>query len=232
MIIAVTCSMALSAQLDSAGTSGRTEVRFRHEVGMDATAFLRQFLSQSVSGQPPSTYLSPYFFTYRYKMSWGNLRAGVGAAYANQERDANWYGSLPGETYNNSAWQYDLRLGVEWERSVGKRWQVYYGGDFRPSTFGWDDEWTYSNAGYRNASKTTTTTMAVAGLLGVRFRVTPRLSLMTEGSFSWGVSNTEVIRSSTPQAPEYPVLDNEVSHTTSTSTGYQYPLMVVVAFDL
>lgn len=226
-------TLLLSTLLVTVASAAQTDSLVRRcEIGADMSAFVRVFISH-YAGQDPSIYEQPnYLLSYRYHFREYNLRFGVGGVVDDEEREATWYGAQPGETYHDRTTLMTLRLGVERYEELSRRWQVFYGLDFRPSWERLDDGFTHSNAGYRHARHTREQQMGVAALMGVRFRITPRFSLLTETSFAYVRTDVETRTVSTPQDDTYPFIDDEVFKGTNLNTVFQAPLMLVAAFDL
>ncbi len=204
----------------------------RHEVGVDATLFLRQFFTRQDADAAFLFPTSPYLFSYRYKTRCFNLRFGAGGSFSESEYPASWFGSLPDEIYKRMRSSLDLRVGAEIFQQVGPRWQVFQGLDIRAHWARDNNGFTFSNAGYRNARDMRTEELGLAPLFGVRFRVTPRFSILTEMSvaLAWGESNVSEVR--TPLTEEQPPVEDETSRTRHFNTVYQPPLFVAAVFDL
>jgi hypothetical protein len=209
-----------------------TTTRHHHELGLEMTTFLRQFL-YNPGTDPLGSYYSPkYMFTYRYHFRQSNLRFGIGADVSDIERPAGWYNSQPGETYHIRSSDVALRIGWERYQELTRKWQVFYGIDLRPAWVSYQTDWEYSSGGYNFSLERTETHWALAPLAGIRFRLSPRFSILTESSFALDRAVSNVQRSATPQTPDYPPIEKETIKTTSFSTTFQAPLMVVAAFDL
>lgn len=150
---------------------------YRHEVGVDATAFLKQFIP---AGYAQSTYIPTYYITYRRHCKPGNFRFGFGMNF----RTENGPNIDNSEPVTEDNFELDARLGWERVADFHPRWQFFYGLDFRPSvrvrrktnsSSSGDTEWISTDiAEY----------YGLAPLMGFRFRCTSRLSLTTETSFS------------------------------------------------
>ena len=228
-------SCALIGAIMLLNTTAQTELTVklhRHEAGVDVTAFLRQFLNWGGGSDPYAGYTLPsYMAAYRYHIGRSDIRFGIGWYGFDEELPAYWYNS-PQDTYRNKHSELTIRIGFEWHQELNKRWQVFYGLDFRPSWISTSTQWTYSNAGYRHGAESTDQLLAITPLLGVRYRITPRFSLLTESSFSFIRHDGWSRQFSEPMTVDYPPIPDETLRRTSFRTSYQVPLSVIAAFDL
>ena len=229
-IAAIACIAAFGCNAQSDTTVHRHR---RHELGLEMTRFVRQFFYNPGANEFGGDFYTPtYMFSYRYHLRRSNLRFGIGVDASDVERPATWFNSLPGETYHVRSSSISVRLGWERVQEITRKWQVFYGVDLRPAWVNNQSDWDYSNGGYRFSLQSTEEHWAVAPVAGVRFRISPRFSILTESSFAFDRVVSTSRRSATSQAPEYPPIDDETTKTTSTATVFQAPLMVIAAFDL
>ncbi|MBL0126136.1 MAG: hypothetical protein IPP83_01495 [Flavobacteriales bacterium] len=206
--------------------------RHRHEVGADMSAFVRVFISHYASLEPDLLAQPDHLLSYRYHFRHFNVRFGVGGAADDEERDASWTNSQPGETYHIKTSKVAFRIGVEGFQELNRRWQVFYGLDLRPSWDRYDNGFTSSNQGYNNARHTREQHLAAAPVLGIRYRITPRFSVLTETSIAFMTTQYGSTVVFTPQTDAYPAREDEVVKTTSFATVYQAPILLIAAFDL
>jgi hypothetical protein len=152
-----------------------------NEFGIDATGFLKQYLD--FGSQQYATYYNPtYYLTYRRHFSCGNLRVAVGGDYTDTQLPPNF--STDSNKYYDRGYSFYGSIGWEFYNNLSKKWQVFYGVDFRwTQVYSKDDE-NYSNGGYTNGSESKTQIFSLAPLLGIRFKLTKRLSILTEASYS------------------------------------------------
>lgn len=140
------------------------------------------------------------------------------------------YGST--ENYHTKQSGIDISVGVERTQELTKRWQVYYGLDIRPSwTYSYTD-FTHSSGGYQYGDEDRGTYFAVAPVLGIRYRIAKRFSILTEASLSFIKSTVKSRNFSIPlddQNPQLPDLDQT---TNNVDTRFQTPIAVVATFDL
>jgi Outer membrane protein beta-barrel domain len=158
--------------------------KYRHELGADITGLLSQFFYTNNSNYYSKIPL--YFVTYRYHLKKSNLRFGIGGTYNKQS--INGY-KINGEdkVFYNSQTNFSVRLGYEFVSELSKKWQAFYGIDFRPTIINADNQAQYSNGGYINGYKSKSTVYGFAPLLGFRFRINDRVSITTEASFSYNI---------------------------------------------
>lgn len=180
-LIIFACVSAFSqTESDSQWTHDR-----HHEIGLDVTAFIKQFTTFNGSG----FILDPvYQFTYRYKTKFGNARFGIGGAYQESEYQDLWISDSTIRTRMEN--MVSARIGWEFKTEISRRWQAFYGIDFRPNFYyNRNDSYNYDFE-YIIGREEKTTIMGVAPLLGFRFRLTERLSLTTEASFALNFQNS------------------------------------------
>jgi hypothetical protein len=202
-----------------------------NEFGIDATGFLKEFLNIGSSSQYPEYYYPAYYLTYRRHFTAGNLRVAIGGdAYNNQiapsfTNDSNKY-------YDKG---YSLYAAIGWEfyDNLSKRWQVFYGMDFRTILVFDKNDYQSSNGYYANGTDMRTQIFALAPLLGIRFKLTKRLSILTETSYS---INTEkdytntfytALPGATPPAPA-----SISQKLTKMYTSFSQPLSVFLDFTI
>lgn len=203
----------------------------KNEFGLDFTGFARQFLFNN-NDEFSSNYYDPiYFVTYRRHIKKSNLRFGIGGSYEDKHYpSSNPNDSLRYHSVNNSV---DLRLGYEFTSEIAKRWQVFYGVDLRSSISHYKNDAPFNNAGYANGSEGRNNTYGVAPVLGVRFRITDRLSLLTEANFAFNIQKETSSKYFIPLSDQYPPLPDVGPETTNrTFTSFTKPLALYLTFDL
>lgn len=203
----------------------------KHEVGVDVTAFLGQFFSH-VNSDGVGTFLtvSPYWATYRYHFGHCSIRFALGGSINDDETPT--YGGPDAEPYHNKSSELDLRVGIERAQELSKRWQVFYGLDFRPSCAHIDNDFIYSQGYYQYGRESRETDLGIAPLLGVRYRITPRFSILTETSLAFVSSTFELREYSTPQDDAHSPQPDRKQTTNSFDTRFTPPLSIVATFDL
>jgi hypothetical protein len=202
--------------------------QYKNEFGVDATAFVKEFLNfnQQYSSNSPI-----YYLTYRRHFKPGNLRFAIGGDYASQEIPPSF--DEDSNIYHNHYSSLDFRIGWEWYNNLSKRWQVYYGIDLRPSFVSQKNDAPYFNGGYANGSEFKAVNIGAAPLLGFRFRLTNRLSLLTEAAFSFNYQTTSGKKYYIPVTSQYPALpDEEIPKTKRVFTSFSQPVSLTIAFDI
>ena len=207
-------------------------VKFRrHELGIDVTGFVQQFFFFNGS-QFPVTYNPYYMITYRYHLPKGNIRAAVAGSMYQSDIDPIF--TTDEHSYSKAGYSAKLRIGYERYTELGKRWQAFYGIDFRPEyTYDKNDVTNY-NGGYASGYESKLLVMGIAPVLGIRFRLNDRISLSTETNFSinWSKSDSRRFYNSIDASLYPPKTDDMVQHTKSISSSYGQPLSVLFTFDL
>lgn len=214
-------SLFLSLLFVSYGQDSTAKAKVcRNEVGVDATAFLRQFMFNTYSS---SSYFPTYYFTYRRHFKPGNLRFGFGLNF--NTTDGPDIDHTDNQHEDN--FELDARIGWEWVSDFHPRWQVFYGLDFRPS-LRVNKTTRVDQSGDAQYSKDEIGEYyGLAPFLGFRFRCTRRFSLTTETSYSMIYSQfTSKVTAS--ESSSVPPKDEKGKRFYS---RYTQPLSVVATFD-
>jgi hypothetical protein len=151
-----------------------------HELGLDGTSFIKQFLTFNNQSQ---AYFPLYYLTYRFHFkNNSNLRTAIGGKYKKENTKA------PSSSDPNRAKDYeksfDFRIGYELTKKLSKRWNAFYGMDLRPSVSHIKNDASGQINGYQRGTMTDIKQFGVAPLLGFKFEINSRVSLTTEASFS------------------------------------------------
>lgn len=205
---------------------------YRNEFGLDGTGFIRSFLSFNEESAIYGNYEPIYYLSYRRKFKPGNIRFAIGGAY--EQMDLPGSGSQSDSLmFVRNSYSIDFRIGWEFTNELSSRWQVYYGLDFRTSFSHSYNEARYYSGGYANGTESDNQILGIAPLLGFRFRITDRISLLTEANFSLNWAKTENRDFFTPVNSTYPELPDEVDPTTnSVYTSFRQPLSIFFVFDI
>jgi hypothetical protein len=228
----ITFSILLSS-LNLFSQSDTAEKRHRHELGADVTGLLRQFVNFNNSN---TNYYAPspaYLITYRYLLKKTNIRFGIGGAYF--KNSVNGY-LVNGEdkTFYNTSTNGFVRVGYEFVSELSKKWQAFYGLDFRPSIFNVDNQAQFSSGGYITGYKNKGTTYGISPLIGFRFRFNDRVSITTEASFSYNIQYTSSQKTYISQdLSNYPYIPNDKAlKTTNISASFNQPLFLILTVNL
>ncbi len=191
--------------------ANKDTLNHRHEFGFDATGFIKQFFNFN-SNQFTSEYQPYYYVTYRLYTKKSSFRAGISfnSNTTNRVGETNSQKRVTEITKN-----FSYRFGYEFRRTISRRWNAFYGLDFRPSRQ-YQKYYNFSqNQGYFNGTITETQSFGVAPLLGLKYKINPRLCLWTEAS---AVLNYSEVRSratyvvATDGKPEKPDDKRQVSY--------------------
>ncbi|HNA58350.1 MAG TPA: hypothetical protein PKK72_14055, partial [Chitinophagales bacterium] len=135
--------------------------------------------------------------------------------------------------YTNIDYDVAFSAGWEWDTPISKKWWVYYGADI--GTFMQFENYEADNFddGYAISTKTKDLRHSIGPFIGVRFDLTPRISLTTETNLKINFNTVDVHRTYTPTSSDYPELPDETDPTQkSLYTGYEVPYTLVLTIDL
>ena len=200
---------------------------FKNEFGVDITGAIRFFTQFQSSGD--YNYSPQYYLTYRRLMKPGNIRFGIGGDYDNFES--------PGAVGDPATYSYnfrslDLRLGWEFKSSLTPKWEVFYGLDVRTSYTRLNDEALFFNAGYAVGADAKSNIIGLAPLLGFRFKINDRMSLLTEVSLSINSMKQDVKNTYIPLAG-FGEKEDEVAPTTnSVFMSFSQPVSIFLVFNI
>ncbi|TVR37306.1 MAG: hypothetical protein EA392_13115 [Cryomorphaceae bacterium] len=204
---------------------------YKNEFGLDATGFIRSVLNINFDPTFQMPYTPTYFLSYRRKFKPGNIRFAIGGAYGRE--DVLSMLSNDTSTFQRNFSAIDVRLGWEFTTELSKRWQAYYGLDLRATFTHNYNELIFSSGGYANGRESRNEILGLAPLLGFRFRITDRISLLAEGSFSLNWAKTDRRDFFTPLSESSPELpDTQLPTARSTYTLFAQPLSIFFVFDI
>lgn len=154
-----------------------TETTYKNQIGVNATTFIKQFLSL---GNNVFASNSPYVVTYKHINNNKGLRAGAGVVFSEFKQNPNNGSTLT----SNKTMNIDLRLGYEWQHSLGKRWGYYFGVD---GLYSYDLSRTITSSVSGFPPQTTEIVtdvesfgMGAGPVLGVEFKLSKRISFNAE----------------------------------------------------
>ena len=152
-----------------------------HEIGINSTYFLNQFLNFSDKEIPQS----PYLLTYKIGTKKHAIRLGAGGVFKESEKSIETFDDT--ETLKDLS--LDLRAGYEFRNSFGNRWIGYFGADFI-YTLTIDEQ--INNSGFDIVTIANNKSGLGGGpVLGLQFHLTKKLMLGTEGAFYFIQSETK-----------------------------------------
>lgn len=199
------------------------EKKHLNELGLDMTPFIKLYLNFSNNGG--YNYQPSYMLTYRRYFKNSNFRSAIGGNYLYSESPSPYNGDSLNIKYFNKQSSFVLRIGYEFFQNLSRRWQVYYGADLRTTYSHQRNDAPYWNGGYANGIETTDNGFGLAPVLGVRFKMSKRVSLITESSFLLQYSTSTTYRYYLPVTGAYPPKPNDPKTTNKTiGTTFNYPL--------
>jgi hypothetical protein len=223
ILVLALCSIATSAY-----SQDEFETENKNELGLDVTGFIRFFTQFQASND--FNYQPTYYLTYRRLFENGNIRFGIGGDYDQFENTTPLTDSL---TFLNKSSALSTRIGWEWKTKLSKRWSAYYGGDFRFTHSSGDNEAVFFNGGYAVGNEFTANTLGLSPILGFRFKLNDRISLLTEASLSFNYLIYDQKDTSIPITSGLPAQDDIVQpQTNSFYTTFQQPISIYFVFNL
>lgn len=204
------------------------EKKHRNELGLDMTPFIKYYLNFSDNFD----YYQPgYMLTYRRYFKKSNIRSAIGGNYLYSEIPSPYNGDSLTNIFYNKQRSLVFRLGYEFFQDLSKRWQVYYGADLNATCSYQRNDAPYWNGGYANGYETTTAGYGIAPVLGIRFKMSNRISLITESSFLIQYYTSSSYRYYIPVTSAYPPKEDDPKSTNKRiGTTFSYPLSLVLTF--
>lgn len=170
----LTCFLFFSVMLVQAQTKDTLTIKekdYKNEIGVDISP-LFNFINSSFGRG------GPYYFTYRRNFQHNAVRVGLGGVYT--------LNNVIETPYSIRKKQIDFRIGYEWQASLAKKWQLFYGCDLLANYYyNREDNISYSSIsstdvyGYKNENYF----YGISPLLGIRVNLTSRISISAETSF-------------------------------------------------
>jgi hypothetical protein len=208
---------------------------YHNELGVDVTGFFRRFfplVQTDYFGQYYYIESPTYYLTYRRLFKYGNIRAGIGGDFSRRDVK-NYFNTSDTKTYISLTHSLSTRLGWEFTNELSKRWQVYYGLDFKYAKQYYNNNGYSFNSDYIMGYESSAQKYGISPLLGFRFKLTNRLSLTTEACLSVNFENSQSKRTYTPTSPFYPSKPEETTpRINSISSSFTQPLSVILTFDI
>jgi hypothetical protein len=223
----VLLTMSGNAQ-DSLQTSGAKN--HLNELGLDATPFIKFYSTFSDRG----LYYQPnYIVTYRRYFRNSNFRSAIGGNYSFTESPSPYIPDSLNKKYYNRSKYIILRVGYEFYQSLSRRWQVYYGADLVGSYAESKNDDNYSNGGYVVGTESKAKNIGVAPVLGLRFRINKRISLITESSLLIQYSESSSYQFYSPATSAYPPIPNDRKQSgIALGTSFNYPLALILTISI
>lgn len=202
------------------------EKEYKNEFGVEVTTLMRSVLSFSALQYPSA----PHFLSYRRHLGKGNIRAGLGGDYTNSETPRLWLNDS--SEYLLLSYDIRFRIGYEWYSELSKHWQVFYGVDFRPRYRYHKNDASSFDGIYIHGNEEESWQYALAPVIGFRFRITDRISLLTEASLAFTLEES-ITRDYYKPADTWWLPKADDNHrVTSVFTDFSQPLSVFLVVDL
>ncbi|MGV3598336.1 MAG: outer membrane beta-barrel protein [Bacteroidota bacterium] len=175
-------SQAAFAQTDD-------DLKPEHQIGVNATLFIKQFLSfnDNVFNS------SPYSLTYKYIDQNEGWRIGLGGSNTSSKSNPNNGTNITSNTNINI----DARLGYEWQKKLDKRWLMYYGLDGIYSYSKFRSTSSIQSGGFPPKTEeviSSTEDFGFGGgpILGMEFKINKRISLNAETAAYFNYRETRI----------------------------------------
>ena len=203
--------------------SQESEKTFKHEIGFDATSLIGRVMVFGGYGFYSTSYQPTYYVNYRAHIGEMRLRAGIGGNYQANNSEV--------KTENS---QIDYRIGAEFSTEISKRFELYYGLDAVGGSNRDYREWEYVDE-YLLAFDYSLDYVGIAPFLGVRFKVTDKISLMAELSAIFRreeVKDNNYTKEVLVENPIRPEREENFDEYTQTRILYTAPDFIVLSFML
>ena len=207
--------------------SAQTIKPHRNELGVDITGFIKLIAG---IGNTLDNYTPNYYLTYRHYFKKSNLRMGLGVfgTYSDESIPAG------NGTYNyrqvHRAFSVDFRIGYEWYTNLGKRWQIYYGLDLRPS-FLYERIEGSGAGGSTEIQDFYAQIYGIAPVLGARFKITERFTIIAESNIALNVEFAQA-NAYTHYGNGIPDQGNGFYRRTQLYTNYYMPVSMAFTYAL
>lgn len=220
--ISVTSLLFLMLPLSSLGQdrqpveSEEKESSFSHQIGINGTTLLKQFISSGDS----SITQSPYIFTYKLVMGSFAFRAGVGGTYKTEKIQEEGFA----DNQTDEEYTIEVRGGFEYQASM-RRWQ----GSFGVDAIGYiQDDRFISDTGFDKVTiGSQIRTWGAGPAIGLRFLVNEHLSIYTEGAIYYTVGDRVTSRLFT----NFPQFDDEVNESVVKEARLLLPASLYIVYE-
>ena len=226
----LTIVLMITSLSSFAQDTATTKKVYHNEFGIDATSFVKAFMA---FGNTQSNYYSDpaYYLTYRRHFKSGNIRFAIGGDYSYEQVMNSNTPDL--HDYFWTTYSYEIRLGWEFCEELSKRWQVFYGLDLKNSYTAQKKDATSFSISYAYGYNDISRIKGAVPLLGFRFKLTNRLSLSTEASFSVNYLDHSFSYFFTPRSALYPTIPEVITPRRKvTFTTFRQPVFIFITFDI
>ena len=159
----------------------KKEKKVHHEIGLNASYFVKQFVDLGDNDLS----ISPYLLTYRMYFGTWALRFGIGATYNKNNTERTRFTDK--EAFEN--YSIDMRIGMEKRLDFSTRWKGFIGID--GIGFGNKDRQELDSGFDIVTVSETESGWGIGPVLGVQFFINEKLSLSTEASYYAAFSTRE-----------------------------------------
>lgn len=202
-----------------------------NELGIDMTPFIKFYVN--FSDHYNYYYAPTYMLTYRRYLCNSNLRSALGGNYSLSSAPSAYNGDSLNINYQVKFSTINFKLGYEFYQNLSKQWQVFYGADFSTFFTNNKNDVQFFNGGYATGVNNITKGFGLIPVLGIRFKMNNRLSLITESSIVFQYSENHSQRTYSPIHGAYPPKSNDPKVVKKTfSTSFSSPLSLLLTFTL
>lgn len=217
--ISLFCFLLPLSSLGQDGQPTKSEEKkssFSHQIGINGTTLLKQFIS---SGDT-SIVQSPYILTYKLVMGSFAFRAGAGGTYLTERIQEEGFA----DTETRQEYTIELRGGVEYQTNMN-RWQGSFGVDL----IGYiQDDRFISDTGFDKVTiGNQIRTWGVGPAIGLRFLVNEHLSIYTEGAIYYTMGD----RISSRLFTNFPQFDDKVDEAAINETRLFLPASLYIVYE-
>lgn len=208
---------------------------YRHEIGADITGLLKLLVIQNFIpyNQIVINYAPIYYLTYRYHIKKSNILFGIGGLYSSRENGPFVIDRVENNIFSIES-NLSLRIGYERVFELSRKWQTYIGIDFRPTIIRSSSPIGYYNFGYVEEQFKSYNIYGIAPVIGFRYRLSKRVSILTEMSIAFNLesqsSKSSYYSADLKLYPNKPDLKAVVK--TNYMASFLQPIFLVLTFDL
>ena len=201
----------------------------KNEIGTDITALIEQILNFNQS-EFYTPYSATYQITYKRHFKGFSTRTGIGGGTYSEDVDNN----FSEEVFKRTSKKIDYRIGIEKPVELSKRWNFYYGLDFRHSISNARNDFNYQNGGWRYGSERKGSVIGFSPLFGLEFRISERIALQTEANFiAYFSKNTnQPIITKISDNPSFEMPSTDLEEDKSRGTAFNVPNFLVLSIKL
>ena len=201
---------------------------FKNQLGVDATFFIKTYFQfNEFTGNP----IPNYMLTYKRNFEKSSFRSAFGVNFESFFPNSAFDGD--NNNYHNKSFDFVASAGWEWRSMISKRWLFYYGVDARYLIEKSDADVNYYSGGYANGNISQLQEVGIAPFLGIGFNINDRISLTTETSFAFIMSQSEQTTTYIPVSSDYPEKPNIIDpKVTSQYTLFLPPMFLLINFNL